>query len=68
MITLRRLTKIPNTDPQEYEIAWHDSEKAAMRSGYVQNTERHTEEEIRAMLKNGGMTDGEIEVYLVRAS
>jgi hypothetical protein len=59
------LIKVSNTDPQQYELRLHDSENK--KPGYVWTTEYGTEDEIRAMLKNGGMTPGQIDLYLSRA-
>src|SRR6266404_844381 len=56
------LTKVPNTDPQQYELRLHDSEN--QKSGYIWTTQYGTEDQIRAMLKSGGLTPGEIELYL----
>jgi hypothetical protein len=59
------LQKIPNTDPQKYGLQLHDSENK--KSGYERNTEYGTEEQIRAMLKNGGLSDAQIDLYFAAA-
>ncbi|MGA3135291.1 MAG: hypothetical protein ABSC88_04770 [Terracidiphilus sp.] len=59
------IQKIPNTNPQQYELRLHDSENK--KSGYVMTTEYGTEEQVRAMLKNGGLSNAQIDVYFVGA-
>jgi hypothetical protein len=59
------LQKIPNTTPQQYELRLHDSENK--KSGYVMTTEHGTEEQVRAMLKNGGLNDAKIDLYFAGA-
>jgi hypothetical protein len=60
------LRKLLNTNPQKYELRLHDA--ANEIRGYFQTTRYGTEGEIRAMLKDGGLTDGQIEFYFARAS
>ncbi|MGP8268824.1 MAG: hypothetical protein ACLQLH_02050 [Terracidiphilus sp.] len=55
------LRKIPNSDPQKYELRLHDSENK--KSGYRMNTEYGTEEQLRAMLKNGGLSDAQTDLF-----
>jgi len=59
------LRKVPGTDPQKYELRLYDAEEKTR--GYFQTTKYGTEEEIRAMLNDGGLTEGQIEFYLARA-
>jgi hypothetical protein len=59
------LQRIPNTNPQEYELRLRDSENK--KSGYVMDTEYGTEEQIRAMLKNGGLSDAQVDLYFAAA-
>jgi hypothetical protein len=61
MYKVLSLRRIPNRDPQEYELQLHDSENK--KSGYERNTEYGTEEQIRAMLKNGGLSEAQIDLY-----
>jgi hypothetical protein len=49
---------------QKYELILKDLEN--QKPGYVQSTEYGTEGEIRAMLKGGGLTDAQIDVYFVQ--
>ena len=61
------LCKIANTEPeQQYELILKDLENKS--PGYVQTTEYGTEAQVRAMLKNGGMTETRINIYSERAS
>ncbi len=64
MIKIIGFDKLPNTDPQKYRLMLHDSENT--KPNYVMENVDGTESVIRALLKNGGMTDGEIEVYFAR--
>lgn len=59
------IQKLPDTDPQEYELSLHDSENA--KAGYMQTTKYGTEEQIRAILKDGGLTDPVIDLYFANA-
>lgn len=59
------LRKLANTQPQRYELFLYDT--AEKTRGYVMTTKYGTEEEIRAMLKNGGMIEGQIEFYFAQA-
>jgi hypothetical protein len=61
MYKILDLRKIPNTDPQQYELRLNDSENK--KPGYVMDTEYGTEEQVRAMLKNGGLNDARIDLY-----
>jgi len=65
MYKVLSLTKRTNSDPQEYELRLHDSENK--KPGYVMSTENGTEEQVRAMLKNGGLGDAQIDLYFARA-
>jgi hypothetical protein len=57
--------KTPDTDPQEYGLHLHDSENK--KPGYLTTTEYGTEEQIRAMLKSGGLSDAQIDLYFAGA-
>jgi hypothetical protein len=57
------LQKIPNTDPQQYDLWLNDSENK--KPGYVMETVYGTEEQVRAMLKNGGLGDAQIDLYFI---
>ncbi|MGP8251305.1 MAG: hypothetical protein ACLQHF_04675 [Terracidiphilus sp.] len=59
------LQKIPGSDPQEYELRLHDSENK--KPGYVMDTEYGTEEQMRAMLKNGGLSDAQTDLFFAGA-
>jgi hypothetical protein len=59
------IQRIPDTDPQEYELRLHDSENK--KPGYVMETVYGTEEQVRAMLQNGGLNDATIDLYFVGA-
>jgi hypothetical protein len=65
MYTVLSLRIIPNTNPQQYELGLHDSENE--KPGYEKNTEYGTEEQVRAMLKNGGLSDAQIDLYFAGA-
>lgn len=65
MYKVLSLQKRSNSGPQEYELRLHDSENK--KSGYVMNTENGTEEQLRAMLKNGGLSDAQIDLYFAGA-
>jgi len=60
------IRKTPRTEPeQEYELRLRDKENN--RPGYIQTTEYGTEVEVRTMLKDGGMTDAQIDVLFATA-
>jgi hypothetical protein len=60
------LCKTGNTEPeQEYELRLRDKENT--KPGYLLTSEYGTEAEVRAMLKNGGMADAQIDVYFGHA-
>jgi hypothetical protein len=60
------LRRVPESDPQRYELQYNDTNEKT--HGYFHSTEYGTEEEIRSMLKNGGLTEGQIEFYFAKAS
>lgn len=66
MLKVLGLRKIVNTDPQEYELRWHDLENK--KPGYEQTTVTGTEAVLRPMLKNGGMTEASIDILFMRAA
>ncbi|MGA2855229.1 MAG: hypothetical protein ABSE40_00080 [Candidatus Sulfotelmatobacter sp.] len=59
------LRKVRNTEPQKYELRLFDT--AEETRGYFQTTRYGTEEEIRAMMKDGGLPEGQIDFYLGQA-
>jgi hypothetical protein len=60
------LRKTDRTEPeQEYELRLRDKENT--KPGYTFETEYGTEAQVRAMLKNGGRTAAEIDVYFEQA-
>ena len=61
MYKILGIQQIPNTDPQQYELRLHDSENK--KPGYLWDSEYGTEEQVRAMLKNGGLNDAKVELY-----
>ena len=61
------LRKTDSTEPeQEYELILKDLEN--QKSGYIMETEYGTEAGVRAMLKKGGLTDAQIDIYFMQAS
>jgi hypothetical protein len=58
MFQVLGLRKVPNTDPQEYELWLKDKENT--KPGYIGRTENGTETEVRAMLKDTGATESDI--------
>jgi hypothetical protein len=59
------IRRISDTDPQKYELRLHDSENK--KPGYVMDTEYGTEEQVRAMLQNGGLNDATMDLYFANA-
>jgi hypothetical protein len=60
------IRRLPDTDPQEFELRLHDSENK--KDGYVMNTEYGTESELRSMLKNGGIQEPAIDSLFKQAA
>jgi hypothetical protein len=65
MFQLIGLTKVANTDPQKYTLAYRDLEDRT--KGYTFSTKHGTEEQLRAALKES-MTPLEIDVLFGRAA
>jgi hypothetical protein len=63
VLGLRRLV---GTNPQAYELRLYDMTEETR--GYFQTTRYGTEEEVRAILKVGKLSEGQIEFYFARAS
>jgi hypothetical protein len=60
------LCKTNRTAPeQEYELRLRDKEN--IKPGYTQSTEYGAEAQVRAMLRNGGMTEAQIDVLFAQA-
>lgn len=59
MYEVRRLTKISGTAPQKYELHLRDLENKTR--GYFLTTKYGTEDELRAVLKDGGITEPDID-------
>ena len=66
MLQVLGLRKIADTHPQEYELRLKDLENTKL--GYVQTTEIGTESDLRAMLKNGGITEPNIDLIFKQTS
>jgi hypothetical protein len=65
MYKILGIQQIPNTDPQQYELRLHNS--ANKKTGYLMDTKYGTEEEVRDILKNGGLNDATIDLYFADA-
>jgi hypothetical protein len=60
------LRKVPDTDPQEYELRLKDKEN--MKPGYIGRMEYGTEAEVRVMLKDGGMSESDVDRLFKQAA
>ena len=61
------LRKTATTEPeQEYELVLKDLENK--KTGYTQTTKYGTEGEVRTILKDGGLTEAQIDYYFTRAA
>jgi hypothetical protein len=60
------LRKVQNTEPQTFELVLRDKENTD--KGYFMTTKYGTEPEMRARLRDAGMSDGEIELLFQTAS
>jgi len=59
MFNVLGLRKVGNADPQEFELSLKDLENK--KPGYLGRTEYGTEAEVRARLKDSGISEFEIE-------
>jgi hypothetical protein len=59
------LTKVPGTDPQEFQLFVKDTENT--KSGYRGRLECGTEEAVREALALGGMAQQQIDLWFRRA-
>jgi len=58
MFLVLGLRKVPDTDPQEYELWLKDKENT--KPGYIGRTVNGTEPEVRAILKEGEMAESDV--------
>jgi hypothetical protein len=66
MFQVLGLRKVPDTDPQEYELRLKDKENT--KPGYIGRMEYGTEAEVRVMLRDGGMSESDIERLFKQAA
>jgi hypothetical protein len=60
------LRKTLSAGPHEYELLIHDPDETT--KGYIMTNRYGTEDQVRAMLKAGGMSEAEIDVLFAQAS
>jgi hypothetical protein len=61
------LRKVPNTDPQQYELFLRDPEKS-VNKGYFMTNRYGTEDQVRQILEAGGMSEAEMDVLFAGVS
>lgn len=66
MLRVLDLRKVPDTDPQKYELWLKDLENT--KPGYTGKTHQGSESELRTMLTNGGMPEPDIEKLFRQAA
>lgn len=66
MIQLINIVKVPNTEPQKYRLHFKDAEKHSLRKGYEFESLDGYEAELRERMKNGGMSDAEIDAWFAQ--
>jgi len=59
MFQVLRLLKIGNEDPQEFKVIYKDLENKDQ--GYTQTIRTGTEPQLRTLLKDGGISDPDID-------
>jgi hypothetical protein len=65
MFRVLDLRKVPDTDPQEYELWLKDLENT--KPGYIGKTHHGSESELRTILTNGGMSEPDIDKLFKQA-
>jgi hypothetical protein len=66
MLQVLGLRRVPDTDPQEYELRLKDKEN--LKPGYIGRMEYGTEAEMRIMLTDGGMSESDIDRLFKQAA